>query len=342
MALEPESGKTQADAKRLLEKLNNFGANLESMNDMLLTENTTLDEQLSQYKGVIEAEENKCSEEIDGLENKNFILTNLLEKQDHVIADLETKIKESQSKPAGGVCVQEKYVLDPTQQTLILHHELQASRNAFKKLTKGLNAELNKNTRLEQYCKNVKDQNEYLANVIRTLCVNTDKATDNSISHSPINSPVAEGVAGNANIDLERLKAIMAENIADPTLPEEVKSKADTSMNAPHKEEEIELSFASSMGSPLPAKNDLTKSHDRIKCGIPIPMLDLGKVKALEEKAPVAPVANPNPKKPLPETVKPGNAAKALARSFIEPYGYMLRPRVVGGRRRTERSCVRN
>ncbi len=166
----------------LTTKINSVIRTLETINHNLENDNLTLSSQLAQAKQTLETEEEKCSEEIDSLENKNFVLTNLLEKQDHVLADLEEKLKEVKAKDgAGGMRVVEKRVLDPTQQTLILHHELQACRNAFKKLTKGLNAEINKNTRLEVYSKGLREQNDFLVTVIKSLCVNSDKPTDNSI-----------------------------------------------------------------------------------------------------------------------------------------------------------------
>lgn len=106
---------------------------------------------------------------------------------------------------------------------------------------------------------------------------------------------------------MEKLKAIMEEKIEDPLVPEEEKIRADTSINIPNKEDEIENSVASSIGSPLPAKNILNKSHDRIKKSIPV--LDFTKIKGRSDL---------QAKKFIASKQKVGGEAqKALAKSFV-------------------------
>lgn len=251
--------------------------NLESDADMLNT-------QLGQYKLQIESENEKNNEEIDALENKNFVLTNLIEKQDHVIADLEEKIKEINEKGLKQtIQTVEKKVLDPAQQALVMHHELQGCRNAFKKLTKGLNAEINKNSRLEHYSKSLREQNDFLITVIKSVYVNSDKPTDNT-----------ESLPG---VDIEALKQILSEPMSDPMIHEETKIKADTTMNM-QKDEDINISFANSFDagnlhnkdsninmSPIQqdSKNDIANmSASKVK--INIPQLDFSKIKKYEEE----------------------------------------------------------
>ena len=90
--------------------------------------------------------------------------------------DYEAKINESKKRP-NNLKIMEKYVFDPTQQSVILQQELQACRNGFKKLSKNLNLEINKNDKLEQYSKSLQEQNNSLISIIKGLCENSEKQT---------------------------------------------------------------------------------------------------------------------------------------------------------------------
>lgn len=187
VALEDHKDKKDLDARIIVEKLVKMKTELELINAKLSKETAIMRQEVEHTKNCQEAYSEKCigmrrvkvSQEIDDLENENFILTNLIDKKDHIIAGLERKIKDSQkNKPD---IVVEKKIADPAQQTLIMHNELQGSRLAFKKLTKNINAEINKNEKIIKSNKSIKEQNEFLINVIRNLRENTEKATDNCI-----------------------------------------------------------------------------------------------------------------------------------------------------------------
>ena len=76
---------------------------------------------------------------------------------------------------------------------------------------------------------------------------------------------------------MEKVKSVLENSIEEPLEAIEEKKKADTSMNLAKIDYDAEMSVASSIGSPLPAKNDLSRSHDKIKQMIPI--LDFSKIK---------------------------------------------------------------
>eukprot|EP00826_Nyctotherus_ovalis_P017978 TRINITY_DN15328_c0_g2_i8.p1 TRINITY_DN15328_c0_g2~~TRINITY_DN15328_c0_g2_i8.p1 ORF type:complete len:255 (+),score=60.20 TRINITY_DN15328_c0_g2_i8:214-978(+) len=170
--------KPPAGAKQIAKKLEDTKHGLEAINKNIDSDNLNLLLQLSRYRKELEVEEEKCSEEVDTLENRHFVLTNQLEKQNNLMADYEAKLDELKRKPVHGKAM-EKYVFDPTQQMLILQQELQACRNGFKILSKDLNVRLNKNEKLEQYSKQLQKQNTSLIGIIKGLCENSDKKTTN-------------------------------------------------------------------------------------------------------------------------------------------------------------------
>ena len=136
---------------------------IDAANKTLDDENFALMSKATRYKQQIEAVGKRYSEQIDSLESKNFILINLLDKQEHIIKGFETKLNEPQKDAI------EKLITDPDQQNTILQRELDLHRRNFKKLSKGLNAEINKNTKLESYSKALQAQNNSLANAIRKI-----------------------------------------------------------------------------------------------------------------------------------------------------------------------------
>ena len=73
-----------------------------------------------------------------------------------------------------------------------------------------------------------------------------------------------------AALDLERLKGILEAGPSDSPLDDSShRATASMVVEGPSNPAEVELSFASSIGAPLPPKNVLNKSHDKIKQHIP-------------------------------------------------------------------------
>eukprot|EP00826_Nyctotherus_ovalis_P009647 TRINITY_DN12549_c0_g1_i9.p1 TRINITY_DN12549_c0_g1~~TRINITY_DN12549_c0_g1_i9.p1 ORF type:complete len:269 (-),score=94.83 TRINITY_DN12549_c0_g1_i9:99-905(-) len=231
---------------------------IDTANKTLDNDNFSLMSKATRYKQQIEAMGEKYSEQIDSLENKNFVLTNLLDKQNHVIKSFEAKLNESKrtEKP-----VAEKLVTDPDQQNAMLQRELEIHRRNFKKLSKGLNAEINKNAKLESYSRALQVQNNFLADAIRKICDNPD-----SIFSYIVDTEIPE-------LNAESLKNLLEENIKDPTAPQE---ENEDDLDEEQKNEDLNLSIASSIGARLPVKNDLCKTHEKIK--LAIPALDFSKL----------------------------------------------------------------
>jgi predicted RNase H-like nuclease (RuvC/YqgF family) len=186
----------------ILKKLEGTAHSLEAINRGIDSDNLSLLLQLSKYKKKMEVEEENYNQEIDRLENENFILTNQLEKQNNLIEGYEVKLNEMKKRP-NHKAMTEKFVFDPTQQILILQQELQASRNGFKKLSKELNVKLNKNEKLEQYSKDLQKQNTSLINIIKGLCENSEKQTTNCIN------ALLHIAEGKSTIDIEQIKSII-------------------------------------------------------------------------------------------------------------------------------------
>jgi len=227
--------KPSSNITPVTKKLEDTMHSLESINKNVDNDNLSLLLQLSKCKKKIEVEEEKYNEEIDKLENRNFILVNQIDKQNNLIEGYEKKLKEMKKKP-GYEAIPEKYVFDSTQQILILQQELQASRNAFKKLSKELNVKLNKNEKLEQYSKQLQKQNTSLINIIKGLCENSEKQTTNctyALLH------IAEG---KSIIDIEEIKNILAESGTDRIESEEMEEEEITESVDPPKKSKYAIS----------------------------------------------------------------------------------------------------
>lgn len=239
-------------------KIEDTIATIDTANKTLDSDNFSLMSKATRYKQQIEAMGEKYSEQIDSLENKNFVLTNLLDKQKHVIKGFEAKLNESRraEKP-----VVEKLITDPDQQNAMLQRELEIHRRNFKKLSKGLNAEINKNAKLESYSRALQVQNNSLADAIRKICDNPDSTFSYTLD---IEMP---------ELDAEALKNLLEETVKDPTVPQE---ESEENWDEEQKNEDLNLSVASSMGARLPVKNDLCKTHEKIKFAIPT--LDFSKL----------------------------------------------------------------
>ena len=259
---EKMSPENSSNLKELMGKLH---AN-EDKNSKLFHENISLYEKiLDSAKSVETGQHDRKAETLD-LETKNAELTAMWAEKERKILALQNMLKNMPQKKMMGIMIQEKHLLDPTQQTLVMHNELQVNKIAFKKLSKKMNDEIDRRSGLLVYNKQIKTKNEQLKAILKSIMANNGSLSEK-----------AEGLF--KSIDLERVKSVLENDIGEPAAimdrAEEVK-QIDATAKAPPKGAEPELSVASSMGLPLPAKNELSKSHDRIKPFIP--MLDFSKI----------------------------------------------------------------
>jgi len=255
----------QTPIKEMIKKMHA----LEETNTHLFEQNVKIYEQLLSSSQAIETGKKNGRFDVKELENKNTQLTAMYNEKEKFITNIRDTLKGLQSKKPPGVAVQEKHILDPTQQTLLMHNELLTNKMAIKKLNKKMSEEIARRDPLLAYNRQVKQKNEQLKSVLRSIISNNMCLTEKS-----------EGVF--KALDMEKIKSVLENEIAEPTaaqlkLNKDEAKKADTSLNFALKPPEPELSVASSIGLPLPAKNDLSKSHDRIKPLIP--MLDFTKIK---------------------------------------------------------------
>ncbi len=251
---------------------------LEETHARLLQRNFAMHEQLLDCKFSLETESHRGTAEIRELEAKNAVLTSMWNEKEKKCSGLQQTLRNKQ-KRAQGFAVQEKSIIDPTQQTLAMHNELQINRCASTKLNRKMSEEAQRRESLLKYNKKLKQRNEQLKAILKSILSSGGNLSDKT------------------NIDMEKIKGILENGLTGPMEPgeEDIVRKADTSMNLPPQksEQESEPSVASSIGESMPVKNDLSRSHDRIKTRIP--MLDFTKIagrldlkaKAIEKRATV-------------------------------------------------------
>ncbi len=244
---------------------------LAEIQEKLLRQNFALNDQKLDCEFAIETEAFRRRDETADLENKNSSLTAMWNEKEKKLEHLQTALKSKQKRAQGLGPVQEMSVVEPTQQTMVMHNELQINRTASSKLSRKMTLEARRRDSMLKYNKRLKQRNDQLKAILKNV----------------INS--AGGLTGNlsdkgANVDMEKIRAILENELTESIEGvEEDMKKADTSMILPQKtvegadEAEVELSVASSIGQSMPVKNDLSCSHDLIKARIP--MLDFSKIK---------------------------------------------------------------
>ena len=228
-------------AKRLMIKLGECDCS------NFLQQQLLLNEEILEYKNEIEDKQHVHGIEVYDLERKNSALEELWSSKEKQITPLRNKININRSKSS----TQEKNILTPTRKTLLIHNELEASRNVAKKFNKKMIREREKQNILIDYTNKLKARNTQLKKILGST------------------------INGHSIKTIEQVKAILEDDIEEPiniivTKQLEKERRADTSINIPTKtEEDISELHKTTLDKSEPKRSLPKPTQDIIKQYIP-------------------------------------------------------------------------